>query len=181
MVFAAYFAARLNTGSIKYGGIELKKILSALLCAALLLSLFCGCSSRDETLANKPEEREGDTSTLATASNTKTGKNDNSENDVVSSYKKPADTVSIDKTKEDPSNDDIKFTYDEDGRIVSYSYRLDERLVAVSYKYEKSGVEVYAFIGDTLVADELIELSEYDPEKGFETIEGYYFKGYTKA
>ena len=36
---------------------------------------------------------------------------------IISSFKAPGEVVKVDLTKEDPSNDQIKFDYDKQGRI----------------------------------------------------------------
>ena len=113
--------------------------------------------------------------------------NDNGDPDVnngadadfdPSAYQAPADFAEIDMAKEDPSNDRIRFGYDAEGRISRCDYEIDGQQVYVNYVYEDGQVQIYAFMGEFLVADEHIDLSEFDASVGFAEYNGYFFKGY---
>ncbi len=163
----------------------MKKLTALILCLILAALAFCGCSIE----TGKEAEKDGEKEARQETGTDDTEKEDEPEDkpldepksDVdISEYKAPAELVSIDMSKEDPSNDYIKFVYDTDGKISQCYYKIGDNLVTVSYVYEDGGAELYAFIGDgILAADEEIELlSDYSPEKGFTVIKGYYFKGY---
>ena len=142
------------------------------LAAVILMAalIFCGCSGNQKDSAKKGTESEQQT--------TNQSENKNDEVDL-SAYKKPADAVSIDLTKDDPSNDEIRFVFDNEGKVTQCYYKIGDQQIYVNYTYNDGSVQIYAFMGDILVADETIELSAYDAEKGFTVIEGYYFKGFS--
>ena len=82
-------------------------------------------------------------------------------------------------TAEDPSNDEIVFTFQEDGKIQNCVYRMNGEKVMVTYGYdtmEKGQIWVLAFSEDsTVIAEESFNYSENE-ESGFTEYNGYYFK-----
>ena len=132
--------------------------------------IFCACSG------NKKDNVKKDTESEQQTTNRSESKNDEVD---LSAYKKPADVVSIDLTEDDPSNDEIRFVFDNEGKVTQCYYNIGDQQVYVNYTYKDGSVQIYAFMGEVLVADETIEISEYSAEKGFSSIEGYYFKGVT--
>ena len=99
---------------------------------------------------------------------------------VMEAYKPPAEVVKIDLNAKDPSTDEMRFTYDEDGRVTQCSYSIDGTTVNVSYSYKINSVQIYAFMSDFIVGDQKIQLrGEYDPSVGFTEVDGFYLKGYT--
>lgn len=85
----------------------------------------------------------------------------------------------IDLSKDDPSNDDIQFEYDEEGRIISCAYKSDGHEFLVGYNYRDGKVEVYAFSNVTVADYRLYEpSSEFDKSVGFFEQDGYFFKGF---
>ena len=137
----------------------MRKAIVFLICMIVLITGVCGCSNSE-------------------SKNSQSGYD--AENTDISLYKKPADAVSIDLTKEDPSTDDIQFVFDDLGRITQCYYKLNDVQIYVSYTYNENSVQIYAFINDTVAAEEQIQVSNYDSAKGFSVIDGYYFKGYDK-
>lgn len=96
------------------------------------------------------------------------------------SYKNPAELFELELNKDDISNEDIKFKYDELGRITGCSYQYDGNDIYVNYDYSDSEVQIYAFSNDVVADDQKIALtSEYNPDIGFVEHNGYYFKGYS--
>ena len=55
-------------------------------------------------------------------------------------YKTPAQFVSIDKNGEDPSNEQIRFSFDESGRVSQCRYNIDEHEIYLNYTYTDSTV-----------------------------------------
>lgn len=97
----------------------------------------------------------------------------------ISTYRAPAEVVEIDLTAEDPSNADIRFVYDELGRVSICYYKINGQVVSVNYNYQDDYVQIFAFMGEFVAADEMIDLpGEFDASEGFSKIDGYYFKGY---
>lgn len=135
----------------------MRKTIAFLICVVTLMASICGCSN-----SRNKDSQSGY----------------NAEDVYISLYKKPADAVSIDLTKEDPSNDDIRFVFDDLGRVTQCYYKLDDVQVYVSYSYEDGSAHIYAFMNDIVAAEEQIQVSSFDSEKGFSVIDGYYFKGY---
>lgn len=142
------------------------------LIALILMSVLvvCGCSGKNGSNSNDATESDQETTNHA--------ENNNDEVDL-SAYKKPADVVNIDLSKDDPSNDEMRFVFDDDGKVTQCYYQIGDQQVYVNYTYKDGSAQIYAFMGDILVADELIDISEYSAEKGFAAIEGYYFKGFS--
>ena len=98
------------------------------------------------------------------------------------SFTAPADAVKIDMNADDPSNDEIEFDYDDEGRVTECIYSYKGEIFIITYDYDADGAEVYAFSEDGVVlAEKTIKLSDFDPDKGFAKIDGYYFKGYKKG
>ncbi len=134
----------------------------------LMASLaLCGCSG---------SQNGGGTGKTDSAQQTVNQSESSGEVDL-SAYQKPADAVRIDLTKDDPSNDAMRFVYDEEGKVSQCYYTVGDQQVYVNYTYKDGCAQIYAFMGDVLAADETIAISAYDAEKGFTAIEGYYFKG----
>lgn len=100
---------------------------------------------------------------------------------VMDLYRKPADVVRIDLAKDDPSTDEMQFSFDEQGRVTECRYAIDGEPVVVTVDYEDGLAQIYAFMGSIVVADDQVALSAFDAAKGFAAIDGYYFKGYTAA
>ena len=98
---------------------------------------------------------------------------------IISSFKAPGEVVKVDLTKEDPSNDQIKFDYDKQGRISGCTYKIDGKDTYVGYTYKKNEVEVYAFIGDISVYNKTYKIVESDRSLGFTDCDGFYFKNLT--
>lgn len=101
----------------------------------------------------------------------------NSQSDIV--FKTPAEVVEIDFEKDDPTTDEMKFVYDDEGRIIQCYYNLEGHEIFISYTYEDETVQIYAFSDSIVAADEQISLpGQYDSSIGFSEYQGYYFKGY---
>ena len=138
----------------------MKKILVLILCILLAMSVLSACSGdSDRDIA---------------------GSNSNDDSDIdISTYKAPADIFKIDTNAKDPSNDDIRFVYDEDGRVSQCYYEIEGYQVFLNYNYEDGHVEIFGFMGSIFAAYEDIELTgDYDASIGFTDNSGYYFKGY---
>ena len=130
----------------------MKKFFAIILCVMVIAAAAAGCSDR---------RNDGNAQTFD-----------------PDAYKAPAEAVSVDTGAEDPSNDEIRFVYDEEGRISQCYYEIGGVQVFVNYDYKDSSVQIYAFMGEFLAADEAIELPEYDASVGFTVVNGYYLKGY---
>ena len=148
----------------------MKKVISLIAVILMTALIFCACSGNQKDSSKKDVESEQQT--------TNRSENKNDEVDL-SAYKKPADVVSIDLTKDDPSNDEIRFVFDNEGKVTQCYYNIGDQQVYVNYTYKDGSVQIYAFMGEVLVADETIDISEYNMEKGFTAIKGYYFNGFS--
>lgn len=146
----------------------MKKIIYLIALILMLALVACGCSGNKDSNRNDAANSGQETA----------NRSENNGNEVdISVYKKPADTVSVDLTKDDPSNDEMRFVFDDNGKVTQCYYNIGDQQVYVNYTYKDGAVQIYAFMGEVVAADELIEISEYDAEKGFTVIDGYYFKG----
>ena len=119
-----------------------------------------------------------------TSLNDSTEPSDNSDKslsveEMIENFEPPANIVSADMTAEDPSNDEIVFTFQEDGKIQNCVYRINGEKVMVTYGYdtmEKGQIWVLAFSEDsTVIAEESFNYSENE-DSGFIEHNGYYFK-----
>lgn len=156
----------------------MKKIFAVLICLTMLAVLVCGCSGLGSSGDNGDSiQNDAQSGEVLEKDPAESGSNGSSTVNL-SSYVKPAAAVSIDLTKADPSNGKMNFVYDEEGRVSVCYYRLNDKQVSVTYSYDENSAQIYAFMGDVLVADELISLSGFDKDLGFCIIDGYYFKGY---
>lgn len=182
------------------GEILLKKIICLALCLLAMVLPACesaasssgSAKSTDSSSGQTPSKGSADSSeqdrsttatkqeTQAPAGDTETDTNTASQAEYdPENYVLPADAVKIDFTKDDPSNDEIKFLFDEEGRVVSYKYSAKGNDIIVTYSYKENKVNVNSFIDDMVYADEEFKLPEYDNNGGFCEYNGYYFKGYS--
>lgn len=85
----------------------------------------------------------------------------------------------IDLTKADPSNDSIKFYFNEDGSLNACEYKSGDVTYLASYNYRDGKVEVYLYGGEQVVDFVLYTPSAaFDKSVGFTEQDGYYFLGY---
>lgn len=143
---------------------------SVLLCFAVLVLVACsGCTDNQDknngNLAVVQENSTEDPSHIYMGA-------------IIQSFKEPAKVVNVDLNKEDPSNEQIKFDYDEDGRVAGCKYKIDGTDVYIGYIYKENQVDLYGFIGDVVVSDETFDISEYNSNTGFCEHAGYFFKGF---
>lgn len=157
------------------------KKLNSLAAAALMAAVIaCGCTGCTDNDSNNSTSNNANNNANNNASSAPEQQEQqpesNDENVDLGAYKKPADAVSIDLTKDDPSNDDIRFVI-EDGKVTQCYYNIGEQQVFASYSYKEDGtVEIYAFMGEILVADDIVEIPNEISEESFMEIDGYYFK-----
>lgn len=94
-------------------------------------------------------------------------------------YETPAQCVLIDMNKDDPSNEQIRFSFDELGRVSQCRYNIDEHEIYLNYTYTSSTVQILAFSDSIVAADETFDLpGDFDPNINFIEYNGYYFRGY---
>ena len=158
----------------------MKKTISLLMAILLMIVMICGCSDKESNQNNASEPSQETTGNSGNDSSQKTTNTSDSSKKTevdLSAYKTPAETVKVELSKEDPSNEDINFIYDAEGKVTQCYYKIDGQQVYVNYTYKDGYVQIYAFEDDVLVADETISISDYNPEKGFTSINGYYIKG----
>lgn len=154
----------------------MKKInISIVVIAFCLVALLCGCGTTTE--------KTDDTNNNSQSENIQQTTDDNSSsqassdiNDLTSSYQPPADIIDIDLDSEDPSNDDIRFEYDEQGRISKCYYQANNIDVYQSYIYENNSVQIFSFNDSIVIGDVFFENVEYDENAGFSECDGYYLK-----
>ena len=106
--------------------------------------------------------------------------------DVVAAFIPPARVTAIDFTANDPSNDDISFTFDAAGRITNVFYSANGHDVILGYVYEGDALDddvsvwIIGFIDDIVVADERLKAANsiFDESIGFAEHRGYFIKGF---
>lgn len=85
----------------------------------------------------------------------------------------------IDLKRDDPSTDDVKFTFDDEGKLIFVEYKSGNIDYIASYNYRDGNVEVYLYGGDQVVDFLLYEpSSEFDASLGMFEQDGYFFKGF---
>ena len=147
-----------------FRGENMKKALSLTAIALSAVILFAGCSfgrseiksADDRSSESKSEEFE----------------------EMMKKYRPPAEAFGIDMNKEDPSNDDIKFEFDDKGRILNCFYTVNGMEVLTTYDYEfyENKVWILSFAQDsTVIADEKFEIDNESDDIGFSECRGYYF------
>ncbi|MBQ2603627.1 MAG: hypothetical protein VZR27_09015 [Acutalibacteraceae bacterium] len=98
--------------------------------------------------------------------------------DLSKRFIHPAEKYSFDPETADPSNEQMYFTYDDEGRLFGCCYPIDEIQVIVSYTYKDDIVHIVTFADEYCVDDRRFRFKN-DSSKGFTEFGGYYFKGVT--
>ena len=99
-------------------------------------------------------------------------------------FVRPADAAGkIDLKKEDPSNDKISFTFDEEGRVSECEYKSGEVSYYVGYTYRDGEVDVSAFATDKdgnafLMESRTYKVAAFDKAAGFVEKDGFFFNGF---
>lgn len=141
----------------------MKKISFYVICVCVFALLLVGCDNA------KPNDNTANTQSIEV--------NQEESNDSGIVYKTPSDAVEIDLTAEDPSNDQIQFSYDENNRISQCQYQIDGHTIKLVYSYSGNSIQIYAFSDEYVAADETFTVSSYDANAGFTSYNGYYFRG----
>ncbi len=135
--------------------------------------MLCGCNTDKTAVTNNSSQSENIQQTTSDNSSSQTSQEIN---DLVSAFKPPAEVFDINLSKDDPSNDDIRFEYDDKGRISQCYYKVNDIDVYQGYIYKDNAVQIYSYSGSIVVGDALFENAVYDGNKGFSEHNGYYFK-----
>ncbi len=166
----------------------MKKGICILMTVALCLCFFASCG-KDSGTAEPTAERTTagskvnvavETTRESVSANRNETKADPDNSDGESAYVKPVDDEAVDLNKSDISTANMKFTYDEQGRITLCEYSSGNISHRVEYSYpDDGGIAVFAFAGDTMTEDTVYYPTRgFDPGLGFTAYDGYYFYGY---
>lgn len=137
-----------------------------------LMFMFCGCNTEKTTVTNNNSQSEN-SQQMTNESSSQTSK---PINDLVSSFKPPAEVFDIDVSKDDLSNDDIRFEYDDKGRISKCYYKVNDIDVYQGYIYKDNTIQIFSYNGSIVIGDMFFENAVYDENKGFSEHNGYYLK-----
>lgn len=152
----------------------MKKIICFILIVLTLCFLTsCGCD-KDKTSVVNNNSQSG--STQQTTSDNSSSQTSDNIDEVISSYQPPAKVFDIDLSKDDPSNDDIRFEYDAKGRISKCYYKINNKDIYQSYTYSDDIVQIYTFCDTFVIDDVSFENVSYNDNTGFSEYNGYYFK-----
>ena len=90
-------------------------------------------------------------------------------------YLPPAEAVSIDTSKDDPSNDTIKYKYDNRARVSSCTYAVNDKTYDQSYGYndKKKIIKIDTKYRDHTIFTKEIEYGRIKQPNVFEVIDGY--------
>ena len=93
-------------------------------------------------------------------------------------YLPPAQAVTIDTSKDDPSNDDIQFKYDDRARIISCTYMANEKPYAQRYTYDDAArkLNIETSYRERPIYTKEIEYSRVKSPNTFENIDEYYVR-----
>lgn len=152
-----------------------KIIMSIVVIAFCFVVVLCSCSTTTEKTDDTNNNSQSENIQQATDSNSSSQTSEQI-NDLVSSFQPPAEVFEIDLSKVDPSNDDIRFEYDEQGRISKCYYKVNDIDVYQSYIYENNSVQIFSFNDSVVIGDVFFENVVYDEKVGFSECDGYYFK-----
>ena len=146
----------------------MKKTLAAILCLTAVLLTAC---SGDGSSAAAPESSSSQSSAEAAESYVAKVQDE-------IGYVYPADAISPDLSKDDPSDDNIRFIYDDKGRVTTYKFTANEKVFMICYEYKDNTVNVTGFVDDVVGDSRTFQLPEFDASAGFTEYGGYFFKGY---
>lgn len=137
----------------------MKRFVAIIVLSIIIGGLLCSCSC-----ATEPQQE------------TVPSVTDNADIEkVMTLFQPPAVHFDLDLKKKDPSNEDVKLEYDNDGRIVKCTYTIDKYEIYQSYTYEENVVQIYSFY-----QNRVIETASYnykkDKKAGFIEVGGYYLK-----
>lgn len=160
----------------------MKKTVALCIALIMILTAFSACGKKQDGTAAATNADGSPAAAPTTASNGDNAADIDTEL-RDSAYVSPSEAVTVDtgNGEQNPSNENISFVFDEvDGKLVKYTYKANGGEILMVYKYrEDNTVEIYGFSGDTLVANEIIQLpGDFDPTYGLRTYKGYYFYGY---
>ena len=85
----------------------------------------------------------------------------------------PAQAVKLDLSQDDPSNDDIKFTYDSHGRIANCTYKANNKAYRLDYNYHKSDVDITVSYKKHDILTKKIEYKKIGESNKFIDVDGY--------
>ena len=144
-----------------------------------MLCLSLAACSSDTADSDSKQQTDNGTASSDSAEPSDNGSKSLSVEKMIENFEPPANVVSVDMTAEDPSNDEIVFTFQEDGKIQNCVYRVNGEKVMVTYGYdtmEEGQIWMLAFSEDsTVIAEESFNYSENE-ESGLTEYNGYYFK-----
>lgn len=132
-------------------------------------------SKNKDTLNNSTQEN-STSKQLQSSQNSEISQSSKSVSEAVSTYQSLAKVFDIDLSKDDPSNDDIRFEYDEKDRISKCYYKVNNDEIYQAYTYTDDTVHIYAFNGSVIVDDITFDNVSYDGNTGFNEYNGYYLK-----
>ena len=98
--------------------------------------------------------------------------------EAKNNYLPPAQVVTIDTSKDDPSNDDIQFKFDSSNRISSCSYTVDGKTYDQSYSYndKKRLIKIDTKYRNNTIITKEIEYDRVSEANVFEVIDDYYVR-----
>jgi len=134
----------------------MRKALLAILCLVLSVCLLTACGNGVSESQNTNEPTGG------------------------AEYRPPAEFINIDLTADDPSDNQISFKYDDEGRVSECYYMVGDLEIYLSYSYEGKSIHIFGFSDGVVVADETFQaITDFNPDVKFEKYNGYYFNGFT--
>lgn len=158
----------------------MKSKISFLIISLTLCFIFtsCGCDTNKTNVVNNSSQtdRIQSDSSKQTTNDISSYQTSDNVDEIVSSYKPPAEVLNIDLSKDDPSNDDIMFSYDSKGRISNCRYTTDGIEYNQIYNYDdaEKKVTITTYSNSIVVDEKIIDLSDYSNNGFFDIVDGYY-------
>lgn len=140
----------------------------------------CGCDKGKTSIVNNSSQTnntQSDSSKQTTNDISSPHTSDNVD-EIISFYKPPAEVFDIDLSKDDPSNDDIVFSFDNYDKIRSCTFTINGFEYIQIYTYDDSAqtVTINAYSNGIVVDEKELDYNEIADSSYVENLDGYYIK-----
>lgn len=163
-----------------------KIALLAALCMVISLSACSTAAKEDEAAGGEPERTIGNADVVPeladdfVSSESVAEKEELSLDEMLEKFEPAGKSIKIDMDAEDPSNDQISFVIDGEGKIQNYTYTVNGMKILMTYDYDypqEGVIWALAFSEDgTVINEKKFTYEKRDDTKGYLVYNDYYFK-----